>query len=66
MKYLVKTVETEIWNKEYIVEADSGDEAEDIVINWNTPKMENHSEKYDYTEDINILEIEPYNETSKT
>ena len=66
MKYLVKTVETEIWNKEYIVEANSGDEAENIVKTQNTYYMKDHSEEYDYTEDINILEIEPYNETSKT
>ncbi len=66
MKYLVKTVETEVWNKGYIVEADSSDEAEDIVINWNTFKMKDFSEDYVDTEDRTVLEIEPYNETSKT
>ena len=60
MKYLVKTVETEVWNKGYIVEADSGDEAEDIVINWNTSKMKDFSEDYVDTEDRTVLELESY------
>ena len=62
MKYLVKTVETEIWNKSYIVEANSEDEATQIVKDWDINHLKDYSENYIDTSDIEILEIEPYNE----
>ena len=62
MKYLVKTVETEIWNKSYIVEANSADEATQIVEDWDINHLKDYSENYIDTSDIEILEIEPYNE----
>lgn len=62
MKYLVKTSETELWEKYYEVEADSGDEAEEIVRTWDLYHLLDHSEKYIETTDVEILEIEPYNE----
>lgn len=57
MKYIVKTVETEIYNREYIVEANSGDEAEELIYNGEATV---NNEILDYTDDIQILEIEPY------
>lgn len=62
MKYLVKTVETEIWNKSYIVEANSEDEATQIVKDWDINHLKDYSENYIDTSDIEILEIESYNE----
>ena len=58
MKYIVKTRETEFYDYEYMVEAKSGDEAEQKVLN----------EDWDDVEIINkildreILEIEPFSD----
>lgn len=57
MKYFIKTAETEIYNREYIVEANSGDEAEELIYNGEATV---NNEILDYTDDIQILEIEPY------
>ena len=59
MKYFIKTVETEIYNREYIVEANSGDEAEELIYNGEATV---NNESLDYTDDIQILEIEPCKE----
>lgn len=59
MKYFIKTVETEIYNREYIVEANSGNEAEELIYNGEAIV---NNESLDYTDDIQILEIEPYKE----
>ena len=60
MKYLVKTLETELWNRWYEVEADSKDEARKVLRTWNYPQVKEHSEDYIETTDIEYLEVEPY------
>lgn len=60
MKYLVKTLETELWNRWYEVEANSGDEAIEVLKTWNYPQVKDHSEDYLETSDVEYLEAEPY------
>lgn len=59
MIYLVRTVETQIWKSDYLVEADSADEA----IN-NLENEEYLDVDTDFVEitDREINEIEPYND----
>ena len=35
MKYKIETIETELWKREYIVEADSKEEADKKLLNGN-------------------------------
>jgi len=61
MKYLVETLETELWNKWYEVEANSEQEAIKILRNRSYPySIKDHSEKYVETTDIECLKAEPY------
>lgn len=61
MKYLVETLETELWNRRYEVEANSEDEAIKILENWDYPySVKDHSEKYIETTNIEYLKAEPY------
>lgn len=64
MKYLVKTRAVEIWNRWYIVEADSGDEANDIVNDriGDYKNCGDYDERFAYTDEEEVEEIEPYNE----
>ncbi len=60
MKYLVKVLQTEEYLLEYVVEADSGDEAEKKVLDdWDCEIVFD-----DFVDVVNkeITEIEPYNE----
>ena len=62
MKYLVKTRTVEIWNHWYEVEADSADEANDIITEGgNYMKVRDHGENFLYTDDEEVEEIEPLN-----
>jgi len=60
MKYLVRTREEELWSMEYIVEADSGDDAEDLVLSGDYLDLIN--DEYLETTYREVLEIEPINE----
>lgn len=62
MKYIVKSRETESYIYEYIVEAESGDEAKEKVLGSDWADVENIDSDYLETLDREILEIEPYNE----
>lgn len=63
MKYLVRTDEEQYWNILYSVEADSADEAEQIVRDRDWNRMEEIDSDFIETGDINITDIEPpYNE----
>lgn len=64
MKYLVRTRAVEIWNRWYIVEADSSDEANDIVNDriGDYKDSEDYDERFAYTDEEEVEEIEPYNE----
>jgi len=64
MKYIVKSRETESYEFRYLVEADSGDEAEQKVKNCCWEDIETIDDNYLETIDQEILEIEPYNETN--
>lgn len=60
MKYLVKVLQTEEYLLECVVEANSGDEAEEIVLNhWDYEIISD-----DFVDVVNkeITEVEPYNE----
>lgn len=59
MKYLVETLETELWNRRYEVEANSKDEAIKILKDWDD-SVKDHSEKYVETTNIEYLKAEPY------
>lgn len=63
MKYLVKTRTVEIWEHWYEVEADSGDEANNIITD-NIPfrNIRDFDERYLYTDEEEVTEVEPYNE----
>ncbi len=63
MKYIVKTRETESYAYEYIVEAESGDEAEKKVLGADWTDVENIDSDYLETFDREVLEVEPYNES---
>lgn len=62
MMYLVRTVETQVWKSDYLVEADSADEA----IN-NLKNEEYLDVDTDFVEitDREINEIEPYNDETE-
>lgn len=62
MKYIVKTMETESYVYEYMVEAESGDEAKEKVLGPDWTGVKNIDSDYLETFDREILEIEPYNE----
>ena len=60
MKYLVKVLQTEEYLLEYVVEANSGNEAEEKVLNtWDYEIISD-----DFVDVVNkeITEVEPYNE----
>ena len=60
MKYYVKTSETELWTRSYVVEADSGDEAIERLKSWDSDYIDELNDEFcgvDYRE---ILEVEPY------
>ena len=62
MKYLVKTRTVEIWEHWYEVEADSADEANEIITEGgNFMKVRDHDEKFLYTDGEEVEEIEPLN-----
>ena len=60
MKYLVKVIQTEEYSLECVVEANSGDEAEEIVLNHCDYEIISD----DFVDVVNkeITEVEPYNE----
>ena len=61
MKYLVKAAEEQQWTIWYVAEADSADEAKEIVKNkWG--KAYEIDDEYNETTHREILEIEPYND----
>lgn len=62
MKYIVKTRETESYAYEYIVEAESGDEAKEKISGSDWTDVETVDSDYLETFDREILEIEPYND----
>lgn len=63
MKYLVRTDEEQHWNILYSVEANSADEAEQIVRDRDWSRMEEIDSDFIEIGDINITDIEPpYNE----
>ena len=57
MKYLVKGTQIENWVREYIVEADSADEAEESVLDGFAILSD---EVLDYIDGLEITEIEPF------
>lgn len=62
MKYIVRTKETELYNCEYIVEAESEDKAKKKILgtDWADVEIIDPDIGPDY--DIEVIEIEPYNE----
>lgn len=62
MKYIIKTRETESYAYEYIVEAESGDEAKEKLLGSDWTDVETVVSDYLETFDREILEIEPYND----
>lgn len=62
MKYLIKTAEEQQWTIWYVAEADSADEAEEMVKNGEWDKAYEIDGEYDETTYREIVEIEPYNE----
>jgi len=62
MKYLIKATEEQLWTIWYVAEADSADEAEEMVKNGEWDKAYEIDDEYDETTHREILEIEPYNE----
>lgn len=62
MKYLVETLETELWNRRYEVEANSKDEAIKILKDWDDYpySVQDYSEKYVEITNIEYLKAEPY------
>lgn len=62
MKYIVKSRETEFYEFRYLVEADSGDEAKQKILDCDWEDVETIDDNYLETFDREILEIEPYNE----
>lgn len=59
MKYLVRTREEELWSMEYVVEADSADDAEDLALSGDYLDL---YDEYLETTSREVLEIEPINE----
>lgn len=62
MKYIVTSRETELYEFRYLVEADSGDEAKQKILDCDWEDVETIDDNYLETFDREILEIEPYNE----
>ena len=62
MKYLVKTRTVEIWEHWYEVEADSADEANDIITNGFGENVKDIDERFIYTDEEEVEEIEPLTE----
>lgn len=63
MKYLVRSREEELYEMEYLVEADSGDEANDIITNGSLfGNVKDHDERFLYTDEEEVTEIEPFND----
>ena len=62
MKYLVKTRTVEIWEHWYEVEADSGDEANDIITNGSFEHVRDIDERFIYTDEEEVEEVEPLTE----
>lgn len=60
MKYLVKTRTVEVWEHWYEVEADSGDEANNIITNGSPfGNVRDFDERFIYTDEEKVEEIEP-------
>lgn len=57
MRYLIKTEETELWNRTYLIEADSEEDARKKLYTWDTYYINEIDDKYCETTDRNILEI---------
>ena len=62
MKYLIKATEEQQWIIWYVAEADSADEAEEMVKNGEWDKAYEIDDEYNETTHREILEIEPYND----
>lgn len=62
MKYLIKATEEQQWTIWYVAEADSADEAEEIVKNGEWDKAYEVDCEYNETTYREVEEIEPYNE----
>jgi len=64
MKYLVRTRAVEIWNRWYVVEADSSDEANDIVndIIEDSKDHGDYDERFAYTDEEEIEEVELFDD----
>jgi len=65
MKYLVKTRTVEVWEHWYEVEADSGDEANEIITNGSPlgfGNVKDHDERFLYTDEEEVTEVEPFND----
>ena len=64
MKYLVKTRAVEIWNRWYVVEADSGDEANNIVNDMieDSKDRGDYDERFAYTDEEEVEEIELFDD----
>ena len=62
MIYLVRTVETQVWKSDYLVEADSADEA---INNLKNEEYLDVSTNLVEISDREINEIEPYNDETE-
>ena len=62
MKYLIKATEEQRWTIWYVAEADSADEAEEMVKNGERDKAYEVDDEYNETTYREVVEIEPYNE----
>jgi hypothetical protein len=63
MKYLVKTHETELYRRWYLVTAKSSDEAMEKIKHGDWyPDVSDYKDEYVETTDIEVLKAEPYNE----
>ena len=60
MKYYVKTSETELWTRSYIVEADSGDEAIERLKSCDLDYIDELDDEFYGLDCREILEVEPY------
>lgn len=60
MKYLVKTYETELYRRRYLVTAESSDEAMEKVKrgDW-YPDVSDYDNEYVDTTDVEVLEAKP-------
>lgn len=66
MKYLVKSRETEFYEFNYAVEADSGDEAMQKILDGDWSDVDTVDDRYLETLDREILEVEPYDRYIET